>query len=115
MVDKLAQDYSVDSAVMKTYGRAEISFVRGQGCWLESEAGEQYLDCSSGIAVNTLGHTHPQMVSALIEQGKKLSMFRTCIEFRSKKMLRNRWLVWLTSARYFFVILVWRRQKRLSK
>ena len=72
MVDKLAQDYSVDSAVMKTYGRAEISFVRGQGCWLESEAGEQYLDCSSGIAVNTLGHAHPQMVSALIEQGKKL-------------------------------------------
>ena len=65
-------DYAVDTAVMNTYGRAEIAFVRGDGCWLESESHEWYLDCASGIAVNTLGHSHPRLVAALIEQAGKL-------------------------------------------
>ena len=67
-----AVDYAADSAVMQTYGRAEIGFVRGDGCWLVSESGERYLDCASGIAVNTLGHSHPRLVAALIEQTGKL-------------------------------------------
>lgn len=57
---------------MNTYGRAEIAFVRGEGCWLESESRERYLDCASGIAVNTLGHAHPRLVSALQGQASKL-------------------------------------------
>ena len=65
-------DYAADSAVMKTYGRAEIGFVRGDGCWLESDSGDRYLDCASGIAVNTLGHSHPRLVEALSLQVGKL-------------------------------------------
>jgi len=65
-------DYAADSAVMNTYGRAEIAFVRGDGCWLESDTGARYLDCASGIAVNTLGHSHPRLVAALQEQAGKL-------------------------------------------
>ena len=67
-----AKDYAADSAVMQTYGRAEIGFERGDGCWLISENGDRYLDCASGIAVNTLGHSHPRLVAALIEQAGKL-------------------------------------------
>ncbi len=67
-----ALDYAADSAVMKTYGRAEIGFVYGEGCWLVSDSGDRYLDCASGIAVNTLGHSHPRLVKALIEQAGKL-------------------------------------------
>ena len=67
-----AVDYAADSAVMQTYGRAEIGFVRGDGCWLISESGDRYLDCASGIAVNTLGHSHPRLVQALTEQAGKL-------------------------------------------
>ena len=67
-----AKDYAADSAVMQTYGRAEIGFERGDGCWLISETGDRYLDCASGIAVNTLGHSHPRLVAALIEQAGKL-------------------------------------------
>ena len=67
-----AANYAADSAVMQTYGRAEIGFVRGEGCWLISESGDQYLDCASGIAVNTLGHSHPRLVAALTEQASKL-------------------------------------------
>ena len=58
------KDYAADSAVMQTYGRAEIGFERGDGCWLISETGDRYLDCASGIAVNTLGHSHPRLVAA---------------------------------------------------
>ena len=53
------------SAVMKTYGRADLAFVRGEGSWLITEDGTRYLDCASGIAVNTLGHSHPALVAAL--------------------------------------------------
>ena len=67
-----ALDYAANSAVMKTYGRAEIGFVSGDGCWLISESGERYLDCASGIAVNSLGHSHPRLVQALTEQVGKL-------------------------------------------
>ena len=65
-------DYAAKTAVMNTYGRAEIAFVRGHGCWLESESSERYLDCASGIAVNTLGHAHPRLVAALKDQASKL-------------------------------------------
>jgi len=71
-MDQKAPNYAADSAVMKTYGRAEIGFVRGEGCWLEDETGARYLDCAAGIAVNTLGHSHPRLVAALTEQVGKL-------------------------------------------
>ena len=71
-MDQKAPNYAADSAVMKTYGRAEIGFVRGDGCWLEANTGARYLDCAAGIAVNTLGHSHPRLVAALTEQAGKL-------------------------------------------
>ena len=46
-----AKDYAADSAVMQTYGRAEIGFERSDGSWLISETGDRYLDYASGIAV----------------------------------------------------------------
>jgi len=67
-----AHDYAANSAVMRTYGRAEIAFVEGDGCWLISDAGDRYLDCASGIAVNTLGHSHPKLVTALQDQASRL-------------------------------------------
>lgn len=59
-------------AVMGTYGRQNIVFAKGEGAWLETEAGERYLDFGSGIAVNALGHAHPRLVAALTEQAGKL-------------------------------------------
>ena len=67
-----ATNYATDSAVMKTYRRSEIAFTKGEGCWLISETGERYLDCASGIAVNTLGHSYPALVAALRNQAGKL-------------------------------------------
>ena len=59
-------------AVMGTYGRFNIVFERGEGSWLISNQGERYLDFGSGIAVNTLGHAHPDLISALTEQAAKV-------------------------------------------
>jgi acetylornithine/N-succinyldiaminopimelate aminotransferase len=60
------------SAVLPTYNRAPLAFVRGEGSWLETRDGSRYLDLGSGIAVNALGHAHPALVKALTEQAGKL-------------------------------------------
>ncbi|WP_246317593.1 aspartate aminotransferase family protein [Hyphomicrobium methylovorum] len=57
---------------MGTYGRQNIVFERGEGCWLIAEDGQRYLDFGSGVAVNALGHAHPQLVAALKAQAEKL-------------------------------------------
>jgi acetylornithine/N-succinyldiaminopimelate aminotransferase len=62
----------VSSHLLPTYTRVDLAFERGEGAWLITTTGERYLDFTSGVAVNALGHAHPYMVDALIEQAKKL-------------------------------------------
>ncbi len=64
--------YFVIPAVMPVYSRPELAFERGEGAYLFSTDGKRYLDFCSGIAVTGLGHSHPHLVNALIEQGRKL-------------------------------------------
>jgi acetylornithine/N-succinyldiaminopimelate aminotransferase len=58
--------------VLPTYNRANVAFVRGEGVRLFTEAGEDYLDFGAGVAVVSLGHAHPHLVAALVEQAQKL-------------------------------------------
>jgi len=60
------------SALLPTYARSGLSFARGEGAFLYTEAGERYLDFSSGIAVTALGHAHPKLIAALTEQANKV-------------------------------------------
>jgi acetylornithine/N-succinyldiaminopimelate aminotransferase len=62
----------VTSAVMPTYARAELSFERGEGAWLFTEDGQRYLDFGGGIAVSSVGHSHPHVVNALVDQAQKV-------------------------------------------
>lgn len=55
-----------------TYARADLRFERGEGVWLLTEGGERYLDFAAGIAVSSLGHSHPHLVDALKTQADKL-------------------------------------------
>jgi len=55
-----------------TYNRVPIVFERGHGVWLETPEEERYLDFAAGIAVNSLGHTHPHLVEALKAQADRL-------------------------------------------
>ena len=58
--------------VMTTYGRLPIALSHGQGCRVWDVNGKCYLDALGGIAVNTLGHSHPRLVPALQDQVGKL-------------------------------------------
>ena len=51
----------MNSSVMNTYNRYPVSFKDGNGAWLTSEDNRKFLDFSSGIAVNILGHNHPEI------------------------------------------------------
>ncbi len=58
--------------VLPTYSRAPIAVDRGEGSWLIDTDGRRYLDLTSGIAVNALGHAHPALVEALVAQAGRL-------------------------------------------
>ena len=58
--------------VMNTYGRLPIALSHGQGCRVWDVNGKSYLDALGGIAVNTLGHNHAQLVTALRDQVGKI-------------------------------------------
>ena len=60
------------TAVMPTYGRADLAFERGEGAYLYATNGRRYLDFCGGIAVDVLGHAHPHLVEALRSQAGKL-------------------------------------------
>ena len=60
------------SYLVKNYNRKKISFKRGKGSFLYSTTGSKYLDFVQGIAVNSLGHSHPRLIKAINKQSKKL-------------------------------------------
>ena len=58
--------------VVPTYGRFEIVLSHGSGSYLYDVTGRRYLDLGGGIAVTALGHAHPAITEALVEQSRKL-------------------------------------------
>jgi acetylornithine/N-succinyldiaminopimelate aminotransferase len=60
------------SHLLPVYARVDLAFERGEGAWLVATNGERYLDFTSGVAVNALGHAHPHLVAAITEQAKKV-------------------------------------------
>jgi len=58
--------------VVPSYGRFELVLSHGHGSYVFDVAGKRYLDLGSGIAVCCLGHAHPAITEALVEQSKKL-------------------------------------------
>ncbi|MGA7072238.1 aspartate aminotransferase family protein [Bradyrhizobium sp.] len=63
---------SATSHLLPVFARVDLGFTHGEGCWLFATNGERYLDFTSGVAVNALGHAHPHLVKALQEQATKL-------------------------------------------
>jgi acetylornithine/N-succinyldiaminopimelate aminotransferase len=61
-----------DKYLMQTGRRLPVTFVRGQGCLLYDDSGRVYLDLVAGIAVNLLGHAHPEVAAAVAAQARTL-------------------------------------------
>lgn len=58
--------------IINTYGDRNLAFVKGEGPYLWDAEGKQYLDFLGGLAVNGLGHCHPNVVAAIQEQAGTL-------------------------------------------
>jgi acetylornithine/N-succinyldiaminopimelate aminotransferase len=61
-----------DELILNTYKRYPLVFIRGIGVYLYTDDGNRYLDMGSGIAVTSLGHSHPRLSTAIENQAKKL-------------------------------------------
>src|SRR5204862_6792629 len=61
-----------DKYLMHTAKRVPVTFVRGRGCLVYDDTGREYLDLVAGIAVNVLGHAHPEVAAALASQAHAL-------------------------------------------
>ncbi len=59
-------------SVLPTYNRAPLEFIKGEGAWLIEKDGRRFLDLGAGIAVNVLGHAHPELTATLTEQAQNL-------------------------------------------
>jgi acetylornithine/N-succinyldiaminopimelate aminotransferase len=57
--------------LLPTFARVDLAFDHGEGAWLTATTGERYLDFTSGVAVNALGHAHPQVAAAIAAQASK--------------------------------------------
>ena len=59
-------------AIMPTYGRQDISFVKGDGAWLTDTNDNRFLDALGGLAVVVLGHANPEVAKTISEQSTTL-------------------------------------------
>ncbi|BDZ67251.1 acetylornithine transaminase [Methanobacterium ferruginis] len=77
--------------VMQTYGRQPLALKEGKGAVVWDMEGNPYIDCVAGIAVNNVGHAHPQVVEAICKQAQKLihtsNLYYTEEQVRLAKLL----------------------------
>ncbi|TNE56741.1 MAG: aspartate aminotransferase family protein [Alphaproteobacteria bacterium] len=78
------------SAVLPTYAPADLGIEKGEGVYLIGNNGERYLDFAAGIAVNSLGHAHPHLVAALVEQAGKLWHTSNMLKIPGQQRLAER-------------------------
>jgi predicted acetylornithine/succinylornithine family transaminase len=80
--------------VVPTYARLPVEFVRGEGCRLWDEDGNEYLDFLSGVSVVNAGHCHPRVVEAVRDQAGRLmhvsNLFYTAPAMRLAERLSQR-------------------------
>ena len=62
---EMAMSTSAASHLLPVFARVDLGFSHGEGCYLFATNGDRYLDFTSGVAVNALGHAHPTLVAAL--------------------------------------------------
>ncbi len=72
------------------YAPPAIEFARADGCRLYDTEGKEYLDCTSGIAVNSLGHGHPHLVETLKSQAEEIWHLSNLFEIPGQAKLAGR-------------------------
>lgn len=90
------------SNLMSTYLRLPVTFVKGEGVWLWDDRGDCYLDALSGIAVCSLGHSHPILTKALCEQVGMLIHTSNLYRIEQQELLAERLATLSGMDRVFF-------------
>jgi len=76
--------------IINTYGERPISIVRGEGAYVWDAEGKRYLDFVAGIATNNVGHCHPRVVEAIVNQARKLLHVSNLYYIEPQAMLAKR-------------------------
>ena len=76
--------------ILPTYPRSNLEFSHGQGSYLYEKSGEKFLDFGTGIAVNSLGYSHPYINSKLNEQAEKLWHLSNVYKIPEQEQLAKR-------------------------
>jgi len=91
-----------DAHVLKNYARAPLTLVRGRGAQVWDDAGNAYLDFTSGIAVSALGHCHPHWVAAIQRQAGELIHTSNLFRHPNQGELARRLVGYAGPGRIFF-------------
>ena len=91
-----------DAHVMKNYARAPLTLVRGRGTQVWDDAGNRYLDFTSGIAVSALGHCHPHWVASVQRQAGELIHVSNLFRNPNQGELARRLVGYAGPGRVFF-------------
>ena len=84
------------------FSRADVSFARGQGAWLEADDGRRFLDFATGIAVTGLGHAHPRVTRALHEQADRVWHLSNAVRIPAQESLARKLCAATFADRVFF-------------
>ena len=76
--------------IMPTYNRKPVKFIKGEGVYLYDTEGKKYLDALCGLAVTSLGHSHPQISEILKTQSEKLIHTSNAFNIDSQEKLAQR-------------------------
>lgn len=91
-----------DAHVLKNYGPAAATLVRGRGAQVWDDEGNAYLDFTSGIAVSSLGHCHPHWVAAIQRQAGELVHTSNLFRNANQGELARRLVGYAGPGRVFF-------------
>jgi acetylornithine and succinylornithine aminotransferases len=91
-----------DAHVLKNYGRPAVTLVRGRGTQVWDDAGNSYLDFTSGIAVSALGHCHPHWVAEVQRQAGELIHVSNLFRNPNQGELARRLVKYAGPGRVFF-------------
>ena len=78
------------SKIMPTYNRKPVTFVRGDGVYLYDSDGKMYLDALCGLAVTSLGHSHPLIAETIKKQSEKLIHTSNAFNIESQEKLAKK-------------------------
>ena len=88
--------------LVKNYGPPTLNAVRGEGVYLYDDSGRHYLDFGSGIAVTSVGHSHPKWVAALQAQAATLTHCSNLYGIPQQQQLANRLVAQAGAGRLLF-------------